>query len=39
MCVCECCRHEIIDVDKNDLYVMRYKPIGNHVISGQVQLI
>jgi GINS complex subunit 4 len=32
-------RNEIIDIDKNDLYVMRYKPIGSYVASGQVQLI
>lgn len=32
-------RNEIIDMDKNDLYIMRYKPIGNYVSSGEVQLI
>jgi len=32
-------RNEIIDMDKNDLYVMRYKPIGNYVNSGEIQLI
>jgi len=32
-------RNEIVDIDKNDLYVMRYKPIGNYVSSGQIQLI
>jgi len=32
-------RNEIIDMEKNDLYVMRYKPIGNYVNSGEIQLI
>jgi hypothetical protein len=32
-------RSEIIDIDKNDLFVMRYKPIGNYVKSDQMQLI
>ena len=32
-------RNEIIDMDKNDLYIMRYKPIGNYVNSGEIQLI
>jgi GINS complex subunit 4 len=32
-------RNEIIDMDKDDLYVMRYKPIGNYVNSGEIQLV
>lgn len=32
-------RNEIIDMDKNDLYVIRYKPISNYVHSEEVQLI
>lgn len=32
-------RNEILDMEKKDLYVMRYKPIGNYVNSGEVQLI
>lgn len=32
-------RNEIIDMDKNDLYVIRYKPIGNYVNSEEIQLI
>lgn len=32
-------RNEIVDMDKNDLYIMRYKPIGNYVNSGEIQLI
>lgn len=32
-------RNEIIDMDANDLFVMRYKPIGNYVNAGQIQLI
>lgn len=32
-------RNEIVDMDKDDLYIMRYKPIGNYVNSGEIQLI
>lgn len=32
-------RNEIVDMDKGDLYIMRYKPIGNYVNSGEIQLI
>ena len=32
-------RNEIIDIDKGDLYVMRYKPISNYVNSSKVELI
>ena len=31
--------NEIVDMEKNDLYVMRYKPIGNYVNSSEIQLI
>jgi hypothetical protein len=32
-------RNEIVDMDRNDLYVMRYRPIDNYVESSQIQLI
>ena len=32
-------RNEIIDMEHDDLYVMRYNPIRNYVNSGQIQLI
>ena len=32
-------RNEIIDMDKNDLYIISYKPIGNYTNSEEIQLI
>ncbi|RNA08804.1 DNA replication complex GINS SLD5 [Brachionus plicatilis] len=32
-------RNEIIDMDKDDLYIMRYNPIKSYVNSGEIQLI
>lgn len=31
--------NEILDIEKNDVIVMRYKPVKNYVQSDQIQLI
>jgi hypothetical protein len=32
-------RNEIVDMDKEDLHIMRYRPVDNYVEAGQIQLI